>query len=219
MIHRELLDGYAAYNLLGSRNGIVHIGCWAHVRRKFHEVVKARPKGSTKKGYADDALAWIGQLYAIEQEADEKKFTADERYKLRQEKSVPLLKQIKKWLDDIAPKIPPQGLLGKAALNQWDRLERYTLDGLLRPDNNLAENAIRPFVVGRKNWLFSAIPEGATASATIYSLIETAKGNGLEPYRYLRYMFERLPLAETESDYKALLPQYVDRNSILSMQL
>lgn len=215
-------DGYAAYNLLGSRNGIVHIGCWAHVRRKFHEVVKARPKGSTKKGYADDALAWIGKIYAIEQEADEKKFTADERYQLRQEKSVPLLKQIKKWLDDIAPKTPPQGLLGKAvsyALNQWERLERYTLNGLLRPDNNLAENAIRPFVVGRKNWLFSATPEGATASATIYSLIETAKANGLEPYRYLRYMFERLPLAETESDYKALLPQYVDRNSILSMQL
>ncbi|MBI5192996.1 MAG: transposase [Nitrospirae bacterium] len=129
-------------------------------------------------------------------EADEKKFTADERYQLRQEKSVPLLKQIKKWLDDIAPKTPPQGLLGKAvsyALNQWERLERYTLDGLLRPDNNLAENAIRPFVVCRKNWLFSATPEGAAASATIYSLIETAKANGLEPYRYLRYMFERLP--------------------------
>ncbi len=215
-------DGYAAYNLLGSRDGIVHIGCWAHVRRKFHEVVKAKPKGSTKKGYADDALTWIGQIYAIEQEADNKELSADERYKLRQEKSVPLLKQIKKWLDDIAPKTPPQGLLGKAvsyALNQWERLERYTLNGLLRPDNNLAENAIRPFVVGRKNWLFSATPEGATASATIYSLIETAKANGLEPYRYLRYMFERLPLAETESDYKALLPQYVDRNAILNMQL
>lgn len=215
-------DGYSGYNMIGSRDGIVHIGCWAHVRRKFHEVVKAKPKGSTKKGYADDALAWIGRLYAIEQEADNKELSSDERYQLRQEKSVPLLKQIKKWLDDVAPKTPPQGLLGKAvsyALNQWERLERYTLNGLLRPDNNLAENAIRPFVVGRKNWLFSATPGGATASATIYSLIETAKANGLEPYRYLRYMFERLPLAETETDYKALLPQYVDRNSILNMIL
>lgn len=215
-------DGYAGYNLLGGRDGIVHIGCWAYMRRKFHEVIKARPKGSTKKGYADDALAWIGQLYAIEQEADNKELSADERYQLRQNKSVPLLKQIKKWLDDIAPKTPPQGLLGKAvsyALNQWERLERYTLNGLLRPDNNLAENAIRPFVVGRKNWLFSATPAGATASATIYSLIETAKANGLEPYRYLRYMFERLPLAETETDFKSLLPQYVDRNSIISMKL
>ncbi len=215
-------DGYSGYNELGGRKGIVHIGCWAHVRRKFLEVVKARPRGSTKKGYADNALTWIGQLYAIEKDADNKGLSIDDRYQLRQEKSVPLLKQIKKWLDDISPKTPPQGLLGKAisyALNQWERLERYTMNGLLRPDHNLEENAVRPFVVGRKNWLFSATPGGAEASATIYSLIETAKANGLEPYRYLRYMFERLPLAETESDYKVLLPQYVDRNSILSMQL
>ncbi len=213
-------DGYSGYNLLGSRDGVVHLGCWAHVRRKFLEVVKAKPKGSTKKGYADDALAWIGQIYSIEQEADGKELNAVERYQLRQKKSVPLLKQIREWLDDVAPKTPPQGLLGKAvsyALNQWERLERYTQSGLLRPDNNFAENAIRPFVVGRKNWLFSATPQGATASATIYSLVETAKANGLEPYRYLRYMFERLPVAKTETDYKALLPQYVDRNSINDM--
>jgi transposase len=215
-------DGYSGYNVLGSRDGIMHLGCWAHVRRKFLEVVKARPKGSIKRGYADVALTWIGQLYAIEKEADIKSLSVADRYQLRQEKSVPLLKQFKVWLDDISPKTPPQGLLGKAVsytLNQWERLERYTQSGLLRPDNNLAENAIRPFVVGRKNWLFSATPGGATASATIYSLIETAKANGLEPYRYMRYMFERLPLAESESDYRALLPQYVDRNSILSMQL
>ncbi len=215
-------DGYSGYNVLGSRNGIVHLGCWAHVRRKFLEVVRAKPRGSTKKGYADDALSWIGQLYAIEKEADEKELKTVERYQLRQKKSVPLLQHIKKWLDDVAPKTPPQGLLGKAisyTLNQWERLERYTQSGLLRPDNNLAENAIRPFVIGRKNWLFSATPGGATASATIYSIIETAKANGLEPYRYLRYMLERLPLTKRESDYKALLPQYVDTNSINSMIL
>jgi len=215
-------DGYSGYNVFGSRDGIVHVGCWAHVRRKFLEVVKARPKGSNKKGCADIALTWIGQLYAIEHDADSKGLSLDDRYQLRKERSVPLLKQFREWLDDIAPKTPPQGLLGKAisyALNQWERLERYTQSGLLRPDNNLAENAIRPFVVGRKNWLFSATPEGATASAAIYSLIETAKANGFEPYRYLRYMFERLPLVDCESDYKALLPQYIDRNSILSMKL
>ena len=88
----------------------------------------------------------------------------------------------------------------------------------MRPDNNLAENAVRPFVVGRKNWLFSAHPRGAEASATIYSLIETAKANGFEPYRYPRYLFERLPLAEKETDYKALLPQHVDRDSINNMK-
>lgn len=215
-------DGYIGYNVFGSRDGIVHVGCWAHVRRKFLEVVKARPKGSNNKGYADVALTWIGQLYAIEHAADNKKLSLDDRHQLRQEKTVPLLKQFRGWLDDLAPKTPPKGLLGKAisyALIQWERLENYTQSGVLRPDNNLAENAIRPFVVGRKNWLFSATPEGATASATIYSLIETAKANDLEPYRYLRYMFERLPLAEGKSDYTALLPQYIDRNSILSMKL
>ncbi len=215
-------DGYSGYNALGGRSGIVHVGCFAHVRRKFVEVVKARARAGKKKGYADKALEYIQQLYAIEKDADIGGLTSEGRYSLRQEKAVPVLKQFKQWLSDLSPKTPPQGLLGKAvsyALNQWERLESYTLDGLLRPDNNLAENAIRPFVVGRKNWLFSAAPRGAEASATIYSLIETAKANAIEPYRYLRYMFERLPLAESEADYKALLPQYVDRNSILNMQL
>ena len=98
------------------------------------------------------------------------------------------------------PLTPPKGLLGKAiryTLNNWDRLVRYLEDGRLRPDNNLAENAIRPFVVGRKNWLFAGHPKGADAAAFYYSLIETAKANGLKPYDYLRYLFDQLPLAET----------------------
>src|SRR3990170_4640700 len=214
-------DGYQGYNVVGERAGIVHLGCWVHVRRKFKDVIKARDKGSKKNGNADVALENIRHLYAIEKEADEKGHKAVERNQLRQEKSVPLLKQIRKWLEDISPKTPPQGLLGKAVsytLNQWERLERYTLDGLLRPDNNLAENAIRPFVVGRKNWLFAGHPRGAGASATVYSLIETAKANDLEPYRYLRYLFERLPMAEVEADYRALLPQYIDRDIITNMK-
>ena len=215
-------DGYQGYNVVGERAGIVHLGCWVHVRRKFKDVIKAKAKGDKKKGYADEAIEYIQQIYAVESEADVKKLTAVERHQLRQKKSVPLLIQIRKWLEDISPKAPPQSLLGKAVtytLNQWERLERYTLDGLLRPDNNLAENAIRPFVVGRKNWLFAGHPRGAGASATIYSLIESAKANELEPYRYLRYLFERLPMAETEADYKALLPQYVVRDLIANMIL
>jgi len=214
-------DGYQGYNVVGERAGIVHLGCWVHVRRKFKDVIKAKAKGDKKKGYADEAIEYIQQIYAVESEADVKELTAVERYQLRQKKAVPLLKEIRKWLEDISPKAPPQSLLGKAVsytLNQWERLEKYTLDGLLRPDNNLAENAIRPFVVGRKNWLFAGHPRGAGASATIYSLIETAKANDLEPYRYLRYLFERLPMAETEADYKALLPQYVDRDLITNMK-
>ena len=215
-------DGYQGYNVVGERFGIVHLGCWVHVRRKFKDVNKAKAKGDKKKGYADEAIEYIQQIYAVESEADVKDLTVVERYQLRQKKSVPLLREIRKWLEDISPKAPPQSLLGKAVtytLNQWERLERYTLDGLLRPDNNLAENAIRPFVVGRKNWLFAGHPRGASASATIHSLIETAKANELEPYRYLRYLFERLPMAETEADYKALLPQYVVRDLIANMIL
>ena len=105
---------------------------------------------------------------------------------------------------------PPTGLLGKAvnyALNNWPVLVRYLENGHITPDNNAAENAIRPFVVGRKNFLLSGHPKGAAASATLYSLIETAKANGLKPYFYLRYLFERLPLAETEEDYRRLMPQ------------
>ena len=107
--------------------------------------------------------------------------------------------------------------MGKAisyTLGQWERLTVYLRDGRLRPDNNLAENAIRPFVLGRKNWLFAATPDGAHASAALYSIIETAKANGLEPYWYLRYLFERLPAAKSTKEHKKLLPQYVDRSLI-----
>ena len=99
-------------------------------------------------------------------------------------------------------------------MKQWDRLVKYTEDGRLRPDNNLAENAIRPFVVGRKNWILSGNPKGARASAALYSLIESAKANGLEPYKYLRFLFEKLPLANSEDDYKSLLPNNIDRSAL-----
>jgi len=108
--------------------------------------------------------------------------------------------------------------LGQAigyTLSNWKKLIIYIEDGLLRPDNNLVENAIRPYVIGRKNWLFAGSPDGAMASATFFSLIETAKANGLEPYAYLRHIFKKLPLAQTEQDLKVLLPQNIDSNSIV----
>lgn len=126
--------------------------------------------------------------------------------------------EVKDWLDELAARTPPRGLLGKAinyTLSFWTRLIRYIDDGLLRPDNNLAENAIRPFVVGRKNWLFSGHPNGASASAALYSLIETAKANGLKPYAYLRHLFGRLPVAESEKDYRKLMPQSIDPAEIV----
>jgi len=128
----------------------------------------------------------------------------------RREQSAPILEELYACLNALSGKTPPKGLLGKAvnyALKNWELLVRYLENGHITPDNNAAENALRPFVVGRKNWLFNGHPKGAAASATLYSLIETAKANGLKPYFYLRYLFEHLPLAKTEDDYRNLLPQ------------
>lgn len=213
-------DGYAGYEFLDELPEVKHLGCWAHVRRKFMETIKARCKtknGKKKKGRADEALDYIGKLYGIEQSARDQQLSYDQVKQLRQKKAKPILDEFGKWLEEQALKTPPGGLLGKAvsyALGQWNRLTVYIEDGRLHLDNNLAENAIRPFVVGRKNWLFSATPAGAHASAALYSLVETAKANGLEPYWYLRYLFERLPAAKTKEDQKALLPQYADRTKI-----
>lgn len=205
-------DGYNGYDALGRQHGVVLVGCWAHARRKFDKVIKAKgnPK---KKGAADEALEYIRKLYAIEKEARIKELDPEQVYTLRQLKAKPVLDEFKTWLDHKVSITPPKGLLGQAVaytLNHWKRLIRYIDDGRLQPDNNLIENAIRPFVVGRKNWLFSGHPNGAKASAALYSLIESAKANGLKPYFYLRYLFDQLLLAETESDLKKLLPQNVD---------
>lgn len=209
-------DGYVGYEALACKPGIEHAGCWAHVRRNFHDVVKASA-GEGRKGYAAEALETIGRLYGIERDADQLKMSPDQRCELRQDRAVPILNQFKTWLEALSIKTPPKGLLGKAvnyALNRWKTLVAYTRNGLVRIDNNLTENAIRPFVVGRKNWLFSGCPRGAAASASLYSLIETAKANGLNPYFYLRHLFEQLPLAQSREECKRLLPQYVDRTQI-----
>jgi len=208
-------DGYAGYNFIEGSKDIIHIGCWAHARRKFMDVKRAMSNG--KAGSADVALKYIRKLYQIESEAEDAEMRPEQIYELRQEQAKPVIEEFKGWLDKRIEYTPPMGLLGTAmdyTLKRWKSLVRYLDDGRLRPDNNLAENAIRPFVVGRKNWLFSGHPRGADASAAIYSLIETAKANGLEPYSYLRHLLENLPSADTEVDYKSLLPQYVDRNSV-----
>ncbi len=217
-------DGYKGYNSLEQASNIIHIGCWAHARRKFHEVIKARQpvkKGKPQKpGSAEKAMSFIGKLYQVESRADKAELSPDQRRELRQAEVLPILESFKKWLDKRSQQTPPQGLLGKAinyTLDQWDRLTGYVQDGRLRPDNNLVENAIRPFVLGRKNWLFSGHPRGAAASAAIFSLIETAKANGLEPYAYLRYIFEQLPLIDGDpEEYKKLLPQNLDPAALSS---
>lgn len=205
-------DGYVGYNFLDTRSGIVHCGCWAHVRRKFNDVVKASGSTYKGKGKANHALSLIRDLYLIEREGKNKGFDEEQIYQMRQKESRPIIDRLGIWLKENEIKIPPRSLLGKAfnyTLSQWPRLIRYLDNGLVKMDNNLIENAIRPYVVGRKNWMFSVTPEGARASALFYSLIETAKANGLEPSQYLRYLFERFPYAGTTEDIFNLLPMNV----------
>jgi len=212
-------DGYGGYDFLDHWQAVVHVGCWAHARRKFTDVIKAlgQSKSRKKTGLADQAIEYIGKLYAIEKKAKEDGLDPMELHQRRQANAVPVLMEFHVWLSKRLPEVPPKSLIGKAisyTLGQWGRLKRYVDDGRLAPDNNLAENAVRPFVVGRKNWLFSGVAEGATSSATLYSIIETAKANGLDPYWYLRALFDRLPLAETRDQMHALLPQHIDRKLI-----
>jgi len=209
-------DGYAGYNALGERDGIIHVGCMAHVRRKFMDILKSGSK-KQKTGTAQTVIDLIGKLYALEKQAKNAELDAEQVWKVRREKARPIMNKIKALLLEREKTTPPKSLLGKAiayALGQWSRVEAYLKDGRLRPDNNLAENAIRPFAVGRKNWLFSGSPAGASASAAIYSLVETAKANGLDPLRYLHFAFEKLPLAKSREDLRALLPQHLDSKNI-----
>ncbi len=213
-------DGYVGYDFLDNIMGIIHVACWVHARRKFMAVVKASGnKNGKPTGIAGKALKYISKLYKIEKEAKELGLSAEGLYRKRQEQALPILDEFKKWLDSQIQKVLPKSLLGKAVnytLNQWHRLILYTKSGLVMPDNNVVENAIRHFVVGRKNWLFSCTPQGASASACIYTLIETAKANGLEPYWYLKYLFENLPEAMTADEFKVLMPQNVDKHLLKS---
>ncbi|MGF6489440.1 transposase [Pseudomonas frederiksbergensis] len=199
-------DDYAGYNALGAQSGVERMGCWAHARRKFVEAQKVQPKGKT--GRADIALSLINKLYGIER--DLKEVGDEHRHESRQHNSLPVLAQLHAWLEKTQPQVTAQNALGKAisylASNWTKLLVRYTEAGYLPIDNNAAERAIRPFVIGRKNWLFSDTPKGATASAQLYSLVETAKANGQEPYAWLRHALERLPQAISVEDYEALLP-------------
>ena len=201
-------DGYSGYDFLDHIPEIHHAACLAHARRMFVNAQKARGKNA-KPGSIDVALSYIRKIYAVESEARRKEISGDQLLSLRQKKAKPIFDEFLKWLIKKSLQLLPKSLLGKAVnytLGQWNRLLIYLDHPEMTPDNNLAENAIRPFVIGRKNWIFSGTPEGAQASAALYSLIETAKANKLEPYKYLRYVFEKIPFAECEEDFKVLLP-------------
>lgn len=200
-----MTDGYSGYNALARTPGVEQLACWAHVRRRFVDALRVQPKG--KRGKADEAVALIGKLYGLEREHKDSSVQA--RYQARQTTGAAVLAQLRAWLDKTQPLVTPKSALGTALAymdNLWPRLTVYIQRGDLPIDNNRCENAIRPFVVGRKAWLFSDTPAGAHASAVIYSLVQTAKANGLEPYAWLRRVLCDLPAANSVDAVEALLP-------------
>lgn len=211
-------DGYLVYNLIGETEGITLLGCLAHCRRKFTDVIKGVKNGSAKQGVANEVIDLIGKLYDLERNARQEKMTVEEIYSMRQGKSKPIMEKLKTLLDKRKNTTPPKSLLGKAityALNQWSRLEVYLTDGRLKIDNNVVENILRVVALGRKNWLFCGSVAGAEAAATIFSLLETAKLNGHEPYSYMKYLLTFLPAAKRDEDMRALLPYNLSRETVI----
>ena len=182
-------DSYAGYHDLGE--DVTLVGCWAHARRKFDEAVKAQPKGKNKGGSAYQGLTYCNLLFAIEQGLAEKNATTEDRYKERLEQAKPVLDAMFSWANTRAA--APKSALGTALTylkNQWPYLTSYLADGRLELSNNRAERSIKPFVIDRKNFLFANTPKGAAGSAVMFSLIQTAIENGLEPYKYLTWLMK-----------------------------
>ncbi|MBF0363902.1 MAG: transposase [Oligoflexia bacterium] len=173
-----------------------------HVRRKFVEAVKV-----AKSKIGNQIVEMIDRLYCLEHEWADKDHI--ERLSLRRTNSLPIVEAIKDKLQSCKNKVLPQSVVGKAisySINEWPFLIKYLNDGQLRISNILVENAIRPYAIGRKNWLFADTVDGANANCTFYTLIETAKANGLDPAYYIKYLFTNLAKCKTLTDYQALLP-------------
>jgi transposase len=210
-------DGYKGYDRFDEAPGVVHVGCFAHARRKFDEALrgqgrsKKKSKPGPKKRLAEQGLLRINKLYEIER--GYKNASPEERYELRKEELAPRLADLREWIDASKDRAPPKSLTGKAIDyldGQWPKLMRVLDDGRLQLDTNAVERAIRPFVIGRRGWLFADTPRGATASARLYTLVETAKANGVEPWAYLEKLFSLLPMATCRADHEALLPWRVE---------
>jgi transposase len=201
-------DGYRVYTGASARADLIHVGCFAHARRRLFEALKALPKEVRKRDSAAyEGVRRIDELYLIEREI--KECSDEERTRIRRERAVPQLESLFEWATRLQQDTMPSGKLGDALgylVKQWPKLCRYVDDGRLAMDTNLAENAVRPFALGRKNWLYADTVKGAKASAALYSIVSTARANGLEPYAYLKHLFTELPKAQTVEDFEALLP-------------
>lgn len=202
-------DGYQGYHTLPDNIRVV--GCWAHARRKFDEALNAVPKAARSENPAAVGEAYCSKLFQLEQDFAD--LSSDERYNKRREQSQPVLDAFLAWVQNLKKKTTPKSALGKAlnyVQEQWPYLIRFLEDGRLELSNNRAERSIKPFVMGRKNFLFANTPAGAQSSAVVYSLIETAKENHLDPYRYLLWIFQEAPkVAASNPDWaKQFMPQH-----------
>ena len=183
-------DGYAAYNEFEKKEGITLLSCMAHSRRKFEQAKDNDPDR------AAFALGKIQQLYAIERKAREEGLSYTERKNLRQEQSIPILKELESWMKEQLPEVLPKSAIGKAltyTLTLWKRLVRYTENGKWEIDNNLIENSIRPVALGRKNYMFAGSHEAAQHAAIIYSFLGTCKINNVEPFTWLKKALTLIP--------------------------
>jgi transposase len=195
-------DGYDVYEYFDTIPGITQLCCMAHARRKFNEAL------DNDRSRAEYVLTHMQKLYALEREAKEANISFDQRYALRQEKAVDILKALEQWMKENYAAVLPQSPIGKAiaySLKRWEKLCLYTTDGKLQIDNNLVENAIRPVAIGRKNYLFAGSHNAARRAAMIYSMLGTCKINNINPFDWLRDVFERIP-SHTISKIEELLP-------------
>ena len=197
------VDGYDGYAPICNKNEITRLGCWANVRRKIFGDFKSSQGSSIGK----QGIVFIKKLYKIEDKIRGKH--PEEKFYHRSKESIAITNEFKIWIDEKIVKTPPKSMAGKALTyvsNEWEYLINCFSVGECEIDNNFIEAHIRPFTIGRKNWMFSATENGARASANLYSLIETAKANGKNPFEYLTEVFKKLPMAQTEQDFLELLP-------------
>jgi transposase len=199
-------DGYAGYDAAVRKlSGIKHVGCFAHSRRRFFEATKTSGGSPT----AEEAMQYIKSIYEIEKNLRAQKLEDNIFLEARKAAVQPILSDFKTWLDKLEKDVLPSSPVGKAisyTLNQWNKLIRYLETPHLTPDNNASENAVRPFVIGRKNWLHNGSKIGAESTCGMFTLIETAKQNGIEPVAFFKKLFEEVPLAVSPEDWEMLLP-------------
>lgn len=198
-------DGYAGYNKAVKDYGLIHVGCLAHAKRKFYDLAKV----TKKKGKAHKGVTFYSRLYEVNNSLKRMDLSEEEFLKIRREKSIPIWQEFHSWLHSNKNKVAPNTPISRAinySINQYQNLVRYLKFADVQPDNNVAENAIRPFCVGRKNWLFNNTPKGAYSSATLYSLVETARINNIPPDKYLNYIFIELTNQGDNIDLDSLMP-------------